>query len=47
MGQGRTGAQAAQAAAARQRQLEVVKLPEGEKGLVWPPKRWVIKRSDA
>jgi transposase len=45
--QGDTGAQAAQAAEAHHRQLEVVKLPEAKHGFVWLPKRWVVERSHA
>jgi transposase len=45
--QGYTGAQAAQDAAAHHMQLEVVKLPEANKGFVLLPKRWVVERSNA
>jgi transposase len=39
--------QAAQAAEAHHRQLEVVKPPEAKKGFVLLPKRWVVERSHA
>jgi transposase len=42
-----TGDQAAQAAAQHGIELEVVKLPEAEKGFVLLPKRWVVERSFA
>ena len=45
--QGFTGAKAAQEAEAHLMLLEVVKLPEAQKGLVLLPKRWVVERSKA
>jgi transposase len=45
--QGYTGDQAAQDAEAHHMHLEVVKLPEAQKGFVLLPKRWVIERSFA
>lgn len=45
--QGYTGAHAAQEAQAQHRRLEVVKLPEANKGFVLLPKRWVVERSKA
>jgi len=41
--QGYPGAHAAQAAEAPHRHLEVVKLPEAQKGFVLLPKRWVVE----
>jgi transposase len=45
--QGYTGAQAAADAQAQHMRLEVVKLPEAKKGLVFLPWRWVVERSNA
>jgi transposase len=45
--QGYTGAQAAQDAETHHMHLEVVKLPEANKGFVLLPKRWVVERSNA
>jgi transposase len=45
--QGYPGDPAAQAAEAHHMSLEVVKLPEANKGLVLLPKRWVVERSNA
>ena len=45
--QGYTGEAAAQAAAAYQIELEVVKLPKAKLGFVLLPKRWVVERSFA
>lgn len=45
--QGYTGEQAAQDAADKGIQLEVVKLPEAKKGFVLLPHRWVVERSFA
>lgn len=45
--QGYTGAQAAQDAQAHHRRLEVVKLPEANKGFVLLPRRWVVERRNA
>lgn len=42
--QGYTGAQAAQDAEAHHLHLQVVKLPEAQKGFVLVPHRWVIER---
>jgi transposase len=47
VGQGYTGDQPAQDAAAHGIQLEVVKLPEAKKGFVLLPRRWVVERSFA
>jgi transposase len=43
--QGYTGENAADAAAERGIQLEVVKLPEAKRGFVLLPRRWVVERS--
>jgi hypothetical protein len=43
--QGYTGEHAAQDAQAQHRRLEVVKLPEANKGVVLLPRRWVVERS--
>jgi transposase len=43
--QGYTGDQPAQAAAAQDIQLIVVKLPEAKRGFVLLPRRWVVERS--
>ena len=40
-----TGPQAAQDAAANHMKLEVVKLPEAQRGFVLLPRRWVVERS--
>jgi transposase len=45
--QGYTGDQPAETAAAHGMHLEVVKLPEGKKGFVLLPRRWVVERSVA
>jgi len=45
--QGYSGAEPAQAAAARGIRLEVVKLPETKRGFVLLPRRWVVERSFA
>lgn len=45
--QGYTGDQPAEAAAKHGIQLEVIKLPEGKKGFVLLPRRWVVERSFA
>ena len=45
--QGYTGDQPAEDAAAHGIQLEVVKRPEGKKGFVLLPRRWVVERSFA
>jgi transposase len=45
--QGYTGETPAQAAARHGIQLEVVKLPEAQKGFVLLPRRWVVERSFA
>jgi transposase len=43
--QGYTGEQAAQDAAKKGIELEVVKLPEAKRGFVLLPRRWVVERS--
>lgn len=43
--QGYTGEQAAQDAARKGIELEVVKLPEAKRGFVLLPRRWVVERS--
>ncbi len=43
--QGDTGAAAAEAAAAHQVELEVVKTPEAKRGFVLLPRRWVVERT--
>jgi transposase len=45
--QGYTGAEPTQTAAAAGIRLEVVKLPEAERGFVLLPRRWVVERSFA
>jgi transposase len=45
--QGYPGDQAAQDAEAQHRRLEVVKLPEAQKGFVLLPRRWGVERSTA
>jgi transposase len=45
--QGYTGEQAAEDAAAHGMRLEVVKLPDAERGFVLLPRRWVVERSNA
>lgn len=45
--QGYTGEQAAEDAADKGIQLEVVKLPKAKKGFVLLPRRWVVERSFA
>jgi transposase len=45
--QGYTGQEPAEAAAAQGIRLEVVKLPEGKRGFVLLPKRWVVERGFA
>jgi transposase len=45
--QGYTGEHAAEAAAAHNVRLEVVKLPRAKRGFVLLPKRWVVERSFA
>jgi len=47
VGQGYTGAQAAEAAAAHGLRREVVRLPEAKRGFVLPPRRWVVGRAFA
>ena len=43
--QGYTGEKSAQAAGENGQQLEVVKLPEAQRGFVFLPRRWVAEHS--
>ncbi len=47
VGQGYTGEQAANEAAAHGIRLEVIKLPEAKRGFVLLPRRWVVERGFA